>query len=143
MRFSTTNDTYAHPCTVVLKIFLFFSITQVFLSVSHKTYSIVLNSSCIACFVPNTFTINKKNHNTHIVFFSHSGASIQGIDHGVPDSWSKIKTWLDQLQLTFTAHPLPEPSFLLKCPEITELDRYDISPTHSFWNNFPKNTSIL
>ena len=62
-----------------------------------------------------------------MVFF-HSGGSIQCIEHGVPDSWSKIKTWLDHSQPIFAAHPLPEPSFLLKCFEITELDRYDIPP---------------
>ena len=74
------------------------------------------------------------------LFFSFSsGNSVLRIHHGVPDSWPKIRSWLNNSHPVLAVRTPDAPSFSLKCPEVMELASYDKPPPQSFWNNFPTN----
>ena len=69
----------------------------------------------------------------------YSGLPILHSHHGVPESWTRTRSWLDKTNPAVLLCPPKEPTFSIKCPEIENLERYDKPPKPSFWNNFPKN----
>ena len=71
--------------------------------------------------------------------FKFLGIDVSRTHLGVPENWNIVRNWITEKNRIVQATCPQKPSFTVKCPEITELDSYEKTPSHTFWNKFPKN----
>ena len=78
----------------------------------------------------------KQTGNLYMVII---GIKLQRQDLGLPESWEKIQSWIDDSRDVESRGEEEHMKVELKNPEIPPLGDYTSDPGSAFWDKFPKN----